>query len=95
MNTYNLSLRIGQLTVSDLARHALTEADQDLERFLARHQRCDWGEVDTTGKTFNDDAAANGLDVTSYYRLATGVILTITTEFDREYSRVDLLPLTG
>ncbi len=86
-----MKLPLGQIEISDFARRALAEADQDVEQFLARHQRGDWGEVDATGKAHNDHAATHGLDVTSYYRLATGVILTVTTEYDRAVTRVELL----
>ena len=55
----------------------------------------EWGEVDAAGTAHNDDAAANDLDVTSYYHLATGVILTIATECDHKDTRVDLLPATS
>lgn len=61
-----------------------------MEQFLARHQRGDWGEVDTTNKAHNDAATTRNLDVTSYFRLATGVILTITTEYDHAATRVEL-----
>jgi hypothetical protein len=67
------------------------EADQDVEQSLARHQRGDWGEVDATGKAHNDYASTHGLDVTSYYRLVASVILTITTEYDRAVTHVELL----
>ena len=85
-----MRLPLGRIVISDFARRALTEADQDVEQFLARHQRGDWGEVDATGRNHNDHAAVHNLDVTSYYRLATGVILTITTEYDRAVTRVEL-----
>ncbi|MDQ3548788.1 MAG: hypothetical protein M3439_08205 [Chloroflexota bacterium] len=86
-----MKLPLGQIEISDFARRALAEADQDVEQFLARHQRGDWGEVDATGKAHNDHAATHDLDVTSYYRLTTGVILTITTEYDRAVTCVELL----
>ncbi len=85
-----MKLPLGQIEISDFARRALAEADQDMEQFLARHQRCDWGEVDAIGKAHNDHAATHNLDVTSFYRLETGVILTITTEYDRAVTRVEL-----
>lgn len=85
-----MMLSLGKIEITDFARRALVEADQDVEQFLARHQRGDWGEVDATGRAYNDDAAANDLDVTSFYRLATGVILTVTTEYDRLFTRVEL-----
>ena len=83
-------LRLGAVAVSDFARRALAEADQDVEQFLARHQRGDWGELDATGQAHNDHAAVHDLAVTSFYRLATGTILTVTTEYDRSITRVDL-----
>ena len=83
-------LTLGRIEISEFARRALSEADQDVEPFLARHQRGDWGEVDATGAAHNDQAARCGFDVTSYYRLKTGVIITITTEYDRVVTRVEL-----
>ena len=88
--TVTTRLQLGAVEIGDFARRALAEADQDVEQFLARHQRGDWGEVDATGQAHNDHAAARDLDVTSYYRLATGVILTVTTDYDRSVTRVDL-----
>lgn len=85
-----MTLQLGRIEIADFARRALAEAGQDVEPFLARHQHGDWGEVDHTGKSHNDHAAAHDLDVTSFYRLTTGVILTITTEFDRTVTRVEL-----
>jgi hypothetical protein len=81
---------LGWIEVSGFARRALTEADQDVEQFLARHQHGNWGDVDAWGKQQNDHAATHRLDVTSYYRLATGVVLTVTTEYDRAIIRVEL-----
>lgn len=83
-------LPLGHIQIADFARRALAEADQDVEQFLALHQHGDWGEVDAIGKAHNDHAATHDLDVTSFYRLATGVILTITTEYDRAVTRVEL-----
>jgi hypothetical protein len=85
-----MTISLGRITVSDFARRALAEADHEVEPFLARHARGDWGEVDAIGQAHNDHAAARDLDVTSYYRLPTGVIITITTEFDRSFTRVEL-----
>lgn len=86
-----MTLSLGQIDISDFAHRALAEANQDIEQFLARHQRGDWGEVDAIGKAHNDHAAIHDLDVTSYYRLVTGVILTITTEYDRAVTHIELL----
>lgn len=85
-----MNFQLGRIVISDFAARALAETDEAVGQFLARHQRGDWGEVDATGTAFNNHAAANDLDVTSYYRLRTGVILTITTEFDRAMTRVEL-----
>jgi hypothetical protein len=86
-----MTLSLGQIDISDFAHRALREANQDVEQFLARHQRGDWGEVDAAGEAHNVHAAAHDLDVTSYFRLAIGVVLTITTEFDRAFTHVELL----
>lgn len=90
-----LLFQLGEITISDFARRASAESGEDLQSFLARHQRGDWGEVDATGQLHNDHAVSHDLDVTSYYRLATGVVLTVTTEYDRAFTRVDLLSASG
>lgn len=83
-------LPLGRIDVADFARRALAEVDSGVKRFLERHQRGDWGEVDAIGRAHNDYAASHDLDGTSYYRLTTGMILTITTKYDRAMTRVAL-----
>jgi hypothetical protein len=85
-----MTISLGRITVSGFSRRALAEADRGVEQILARHACGDWGEADATGQAHNDCAAAHDLDVTSYYRLASEVIIAITTEFDRSFTRVEL-----
>jgi hypothetical protein len=85
-----LTLFLGQIDISDVARRALVDADQDVAPFLARHQRGDRGEVDDICKAHNNAAAIHDLDVTCYYQLATGAVLTVMPEYDRAVTRVNV-----
>jgi hypothetical protein len=84
-----MTISLGRIIASDFSRRAPAEADRDVEQILARHAHGDWGKVDATGEAHND-FAAHDLDVTSYFRLASGVIIAITTEFDRSLTHVEL-----
>jgi len=63
----------------------------DAIRALARHSRCDWGEVDNEDKAANDRALAEGTRLLSAYTSLGGVRFWVITEADRSSTTI-LLP---
>jgi len=63
---------------------------EEILQGLARHARCDWGEVDVEDKSANDFAVTRRLRILSAYR-ANDVKFWIITEADRSATTV-LLP---
>jgi len=88
--TTRTPLPLGKIVVSEFARRALVEAGLDAVGLLARHQQGDWGELNAQGRRWNDAAAREGGEVSSYYRLPTGVIVQVVTDPDRSLTVVQL-----
>lgn len=82
---------LGRIVATPGALDALQRAGQSPWRFLAYHQKGDWGELSEEDKKENDFSVINGLRILSAYPLRTGVKLWIITEADRSVTTL-LLP---
>lgn len=82
---------LGQIVATPGALRALEEAQQGAQEFLARHQRGDWGEVDSEDSQENEFSLKHGFRLLSAYRTAKGVKLWVITEADRSVTTI-LLP---
>jgi hypothetical protein len=82
---------LGQLVATPGALEALRRSGQSPAEFLARHARCDWGDVCAEDKRLNDEALVDGSRLLSAYRTAKGEKLWVITEADRS-STCLLLP---
>jgi hypothetical protein len=82
---------LGRLFATPGALAAMVTAGDDLLRYLARHARGDWGEVNEEDWLLNDQALVGGTRLLSAYRLRDGTKVWIITEADRS-STTMLLP---
>lgn len=64
---------------------------EEMQRFMSRHHRGDWGDLDEEDKQTNDQALIDGGRLFSAYHSATGIKVWIITEADRSATTV-LLP---
>jgi malonyl-CoA O-methyltransferase len=83
-------LELGRIEITPAASAALAEVDGDPSRFLDRHERGDWGDVEERQRQYNDWARHNEGIVWSTYALCDGVDLKIGTARDRSYTSVML-----
>jgi hypothetical protein len=74
---------LGQIVATPGAVDALQESGQTPAFFLARHLKCDWGEVCDSDKQANDQALIDGSRLLSAYRTLKNVRLWVITEADR------------
>lgn len=84
-------LRLGQCVITMGAAEAFDNTSEEPGRFLYRHARGDWGDLDPFDKEQNDQAVERGERVLSAYHLKTGVKFWIITEADRSSTTI-LLP---
>jgi len=82
---------LGQVVATPGALAALTDANQDPQEFVTRHQSGDWGEVDEADRKENEFSVNRQLRLMSVYRTAKGVTLWLITEADRSATTI-LLP---
>lgn len=82
------SFSLGRMVATPGALRVLKP--DEILKGLARHARCDWGEVDDEDKSANDVAVRRRLRILSAFR-ASGVKFWIITEADRSATTV-LLP---
>ena len=71
---------LGQILATPGALEALEESGQNVQFFLARHVRGDWGEVDAEDQQANDQALVNGSRLLSAYRTLKNERLWMITE---------------
>jgi len=92
MNNERITLpfRLGQIAITQGAMQELLERNLHPFTFLARHARCDWGNVSKNDKAANDAALIEGSRILSAYE-AEDFRIWIITEADRS-STVILLP---
>lgn len=82
---------LGQMLATPGALEALQKSGQCPLEFLARHARCDWGDVCPEDRQANDDALSDGGRLFSVYHTKAGEKLWLITEADRSASTL-LLP---
>jgi hypothetical protein len=71
---------LGQILATPGALEALQESGQNVQFFLARHVRGDWGEVCEGDKQLNDQALIDGSRLLSAYRTLKNTRIWIITE---------------
>jgi hypothetical protein len=75
---------LGRIVATPGALHALQEAGQSADEFLARHVTGDWGELNQEDKSLNDAALLDGSRILSAYQTRTGERLYVITEATNE-----------
>ena len=87
---------LGRIVATPGALHALHEAGQSADEFLARHVTGDWGDLDDEDRSLNDAAVSDGSRLLSSYTTRKGERLWIITEAVNEvglrYSSTLILP---
>lgn len=71
---------LGRIVTTPGAIHALLEAGQSADEFLARHVTGDWGDLDDEDKSLNDAALVDGSRILSAYQTRKGDKLWVITE---------------
>lgn len=84
-------VRLGQTVITQGAIAAFEDAPEEPARFLFRHSRGDWGNLEEFDRQQNDKALETGERLLSSYELSTGVKIWIITEWDRSVTTI-LLP---
>ncbi len=84
----NRTFRLGQIVITRNALDALHP--NEIRRGLARHARCDWGDIDPSDWQLNEDALIHGDRLFSAYGKKARRYWIIT-EWDRSVTTV-LLP---
>ena len=87
---------LGRIVSTPGAIHALLEAGQSADEFLARHVTGDWGDLDDEDKSLNDAALVDGSRILSAFTTRKGEKLSVITEATNgvglRYSTCVLLP---
>ena len=81
----------GVIAITPGALDAFKQTGDELQVFLDRHLRGDWGELDAHDRRVNEHALVNSLRLLSAYTLSDGTSFWIITEADRSVSTF-LLP---
>jgi hypothetical protein len=71
---------LGQILATPGALEALEQSGQNVQFFLAKHVRGDWGEVCDEDKALNDQSLVDGSRLLSAYRTTNGTKIWIITE---------------
>ncbi len=71
---------LGKVLATPGAVEALEQSGQSPFEFIARHSRCDWGDVCPDDKAANDQSLIDGSRLLSSYRTSKGEKLWIITE---------------
>ena len=82
---------LGRVVATSDALAAINKAGDDARTFLDRHAKGDWGEIDKSDWTVNDEALRIGDRVVSVYKLKDSTRIWIITEADRSATTI-LLP---
>lgn len=103
MDSSGNSFRLGRIVITPGALDALGLGPL-LHRLITRHSNNDWGDVDEEDKATNDRAVSSEMSdthgttdedyrarVVSSYKLPSGLMIWIITEWDRSVTTV-LLP---
>ncbi len=84
-----LEFALGQVVITRQALEVLSQ--RDIHVALVRHQRADWGLVDATDWSANDQAVQQGGRLLSVYQSQQSMRFWIITEADRSATTI-LLP---
>jgi hypothetical protein len=79
-STSKPKFHLGQILATPGALEALGESGQNVQFFLAKHVRGDWGEVCEEDKMLNDRALVDGSRLLSAYRTLKGERIWVLTE---------------
>lgn len=71
---------LGKVVATPAALQALAAAGEDARHLLDRHCRGDWGDLDASDVTLNDEALEDGSRILSSYKLTSGEKLWVITE---------------
>ena len=71
---------LGQVVATPGALETMNDAGQSPFEFIARHARCDWGDVCADDKAANDQSLIDGSRILSAYRTSKGEKLWLITE---------------
>ncbi len=71
---------LGQVLATPGALEALDASSQTPDAFLARHIRCDWGDLSEEDRRLNDQALIDGSRLLSAYKTLKGVKVWVITE---------------
>lgn len=82
---------LGQVLATPALLDAMSQTDEDLLTFLARHVVGDWGDLDAHDRKANEWAVMNGARILSAYHLSSGTKIWIITGADRKETTA-LLP---
>ena len=80
----------GVLVITPGALEAFKRTGEEIQPFLTRHLRGDWGDLDSHDRKENEYSLRRGLCLLSAYALHDGTTIWVITEADR--SATTLLP---
>ncbi|GKS83660.1 methyltransferase [Acidovorax sp. SUPP2522] len=80
----------GTLKLSDKVQWLDSKGLVDPHRYLHRHLRGDWGEMDDEGRRANDAAFQSGGLLTSRYAVTRRLSLVVVTNGDRSLTVIQL-----
>src|SRR5215212_2376134 len=83
--------QLGQVVATPGAIELLVGAGRSPVEFIARHQNCDWGDLDEHDRLMNEQALLHGGRLLSSYVVSGDQRLWVITEASREVSTL-LLP---
>ena len=81
----------GVLVITPGALEAFRRTGEEIQPFLTRHLRGDWGDLDTHDWTENEYSLRRGFRLLSAYALSNGTKIWVITEADRSATTI-LLP---
>jgi hypothetical protein len=83
-------LELGRTVATPGALHALEEAGETPDQFLARHEAGDWGTIGPEDWEENELSMREGFRILSAYVLSTGWKIWVITEADRSVTTIML-----
>ncbi len=81
----------GVVVITPGTRAAFKQTGDEVQSFLTRHMRGDWGELDAHDRQENEYSLRRGFRLLSAYTLSDGTRIWIITEADRSTTTI-LLP---
>lgn len=79
---------LGEVEVSQLVRSVLRYSHEEVEPYLSRHRRGDWGDVCPESAFDNEVAAQHGERIISSYSTEMGHHFFVVTEPGHDFTRV-------